>query len=120
VSLNRLRLSCSFLLTSTLLAVCRNLLVFLFFAIIGLLVLPVCAGRDPKSTFAVALQWLVLPSEVNTLTLVALAVLATLRERAGTSAKLGGHGCVLLDPVGESVLTILDDAVQELVSEAIM
>jgi hypothetical protein len=80
----------------------------------------VCAGRDPKSTFAVALQWLVLPSEVNTLTLVALAVLATLRERAGTSAKLGGHGCVLLDPVGESVLTILDDAVQELVSEAIM
>jgi len=39
-----------------------------------------------------------------------------LRERAGTSAKLGGHGCVLLDPVGESVLTILDDGLAGLVS----
>jgi len=55
-----------------------------------------------------------LTGKVDGLTLV--TVLAALRKGAGTGRKLGADGGVLLNPVGEGVLAVLDDGLGGLVS----
>lgn len=67
-------------------------------------------GRGDPQTRLATLKGLVLTGQVNSLTSV-LTVAAALRESAGASGKLGGDGGVLLDPVGEGVFAVLDDAV---------
>ena len=37
-----------------------------------------------------------------------------LRERTGAGGELRADGCVTLDPVGERVFAVLDDAVRKL------
>lgn len=74
------------------------------------------SGGDPKSTLAI-LQRLVLSGEVNAVTLVALTILlSTLRKASSMDTELGGNCCIGLDPVGESIFTILDDAIYALVA----
>lgn len=82
------------------------LLLLLFVVVLAL----VLAGRDPETALAV-LHGCVLAGEVD-----GLALVAALRESAGTDGELGGDGGVLLDPVGESVLTVLDDSLGGLVA----
>ena len=77
------------------------LVLFLFFVF----VLAVLVGIDPA--VAVALQGRILFGKVDT----TLAVLVpALGESEGASAELGVDGSVGLNPVGEGVLAILDDA----------
>ena len=84
------------------------LFLFLLFTFISILVFPVCASGDPESTLAI-LQRLVLTGQVNTLTLVALTICPALGQIAGTSTELGGNGGILGDPVGESILAVLNN-----------
>jgi hypothetical protein len=73
----------------------------------------VLAGRDPKAGLAV-LERLVLAGEVVALTSVAGS--ATLGKSARASGELGADGGVLLDPVGESILAVLNDGLGGLVA----
>lgn len=73
----------------------------------------VLAGGDPETGLAV-LEGLVLAGEVVALTGVAGS--ATLGESARAGGKLGADGGVLLDPVGESILAVLDDGLGGLVA----
>jgi hypothetical protein len=73
----------------------------------------VLAGGDPKARLAV-LERLVLAGEVVALTGVAGS--ATLGESARAGGELGADGGVLLDPVGEGILAILDDGLGGLVA----
>ena len=73
----------------------------------------VLAGGDPKTGLAV-LERLVLAGEVVALT--GVAGCATLGESARASGKLGADGGVLLDPVGEGILAVLDDGLGGLVA----
>lgn len=72
----------------------------------------VLAGRDPEARLAV--HGLVLAGEVVTLTSVAGC--ATLGKSARAGGELGADGSVLLDPVGESILAVLDDSLGGLVA----
>ena len=67
----------------------------------------VLAGGDPEVAVTV-LHGGVLVSKVDGLTLVTVAT--ALRKSAGTGGEGRGDGGVLLDPVGERVLAVLDDA----------
>ena len=62
------------------------------------------SGVDPA--VAVALERLVLTSQIDALVLGA----AALGKGAGAGAEFGGDGGVLCDPVGEGVFAVLDDA----------
>ena len=73
----------------------------------------VLAGGDPKTGLAV-LERLVLAGEVVALT--GVAGCATLGESARASGELGADGGVLLDPVGEGILAVLDDGLGGLVA----
>lgn len=73
----------------------------------------VLAGRDPKAGLAV-LKRLVLAGEVVALTGVAGS--ATLGQGARASGELGRDGGVLLHPVGEGILAVLDDGLGGLVA----
>ncbi len=99
---------------------------FLLFLIVVILVLlfaittdamfSVRVGRHPETRFTV-LHGLVLRCQVNALALVALsAVLAALGEVARAGRELGLDGGVGGNPIGEGILTILDDTVHVLVS----
>lgn len=66
------------------------------------------AGRDPHARLTV----LVLTREVVARCLVATA----LGKSACAGGELGADGGVLLDPVGESILAVLDDGLGSLVS----
>ena len=68
----------------------------------------VLAGRDPEVAVTRLLHGGVLAGKVDGLTLVAIA--AALRKGAGAGGEGRGDGSVLLDPVGERVLAVLDDA----------
>jgi hypothetical protein len=84
--------------------------------VIDLVVVAVAAvlrGGDPQARLA-AVKGLVLARQIDGLAV--LAVAAALRESAGTSGELGRDGCVLLDPVGESILAVLDVCLASLVS----
>lgn len=69
------------------------------------------AGRHPDTRLA-ALELLVLAGEVDALSLVA----AALGKSASASGQGGGDGGILLDPVGESILAVLDDGLGGLVA----
>ena len=62
-------------------------------------------GRDPESTLT---SRGVLSRQIYTLSL--RASLPALTKSASAGAELGANGSVLLNPVGEGILTILDDA----------
>lgn len=64
---------------------------------------------DPQARLA-AVERLVLAGQVDGLALVLAAVAAALGEGARAGGQLGGDGGVLLDPVGERVFAVLDDA----------
>ena len=113
----------AFLLSSSLFSICRcarclvRLFFFLFLLFLLLLLSKrahpalVLTGRDPKTRLTV-LERLVLPSEVDGLTGVVMApVGAALGEVSGSCGQIGVHGRVLRDPIGQSVFTVLDDAV---------
>ena len=70
----------------------------------------VLAGGDPEVAVARLLHGGVLAGKVDGLTLVAV-VAAALRKSAGAGGEGRADGGVLLDPVGERVLAVLDDAV---------
>lgn len=78
-----------------------TLILILFFVF----VLAVLVGIDPA--VAVALQWRILLGKVDT---ALAAFVPALGESAGASAELGVDSSVGLNPVGEGVLAILDDA----------
>lgn len=73
----------------------------------------VLAGGDPETGLAVT-EGLVLAGKVVALT--GVAGCATLGESARASGELGADGSVLLDPVGESILAVLDDGLGGLVA----
>ena len=73
----------------------------------------VLAGGDPETGLAVT-EGLVLAGEVVALT--GVAGCATLGKSARASGELGADGSVLLDPVGESILAVLDDGLGGLVA----
>jgi len=81
--------------------------------VIVVLVSLVLAGRDPKAGLAV-LERLVLAGKVVARTGVTGS--ATLGESARASGELGADSSVLLDPVGESILAVLDDSLGGLVA----
>ena len=67
--------------------------------------------RDPQAGLA-AVEGLVLAGQVDGLASVLAAVAAALGEGARALRKLGGNGSVLLDPVGERVFAVLNDAME--------
>jgi hypothetical protein len=69
----------------------------------------VLAGRDPEVAVTRLLHGSVLVGKIDSLTLVAV-VAAALGKSAGAGGKGRADGSVLLDPVGERVLAVLDDA----------
>ena len=71
----------------------------------------VLAGGDPEVAVARLLHGGVLAGKVDGLALVAV-VAAALRKGAGAGGEGGADGGVLLNPVGERVLAVLDDAVR--------
>jgi hypothetical protein len=62
---------------------------------------------DPKAGLPVT-ERLVLVRKVHSLTTV--SALAALGKRARTDGKLRADGSILSNPVGQSVFTVLDDA----------
>jgi hypothetical protein len=70
----------------------------------------VLAGGDPQVAVARLLHGGILTGKVDGLALVAV-VAAALGKSAGTGREGRADGSVLLDPVGERVLAVLDDAV---------
>ena len=72
----------------------------------------VLRGRDPQARLA-TLHWLVLRREVDALAIGAsvAAGMAALRQCARAGRQVGSDGSVLLDPVRERVLAVLNDAV---------
>ena len=89
-----------------------SVLIVLFLLLAIILVLPVCISGNPETALAI-LHRLVLASEVDTSTLDAL--LATLGKVASTCAELGRYGSILLNPIGQSILAVLDNTVYRLV-----
>ena len=87
----------------------------LFFLIIVELVTLVSAGWDPQARFTVV-QWLVLTRKVVTLGIALDVVAAALRECAGAGGEVGRDLGVGGDPVGESILAVLDDGLGCLIS----
>ena len=81
--------------------------------LIIVLVSLVLAGGDPEAGLAVT-EGLVLAGEVVALT--GVAGCATLRKSARAGGELGADGSVLLDPVGKSILAVLDDGLGGLVA----
>ena len=73
----------------------------------------VLAGGDPEAGLAV-LERLVLAGEV--VALAGVAGSAALGEGARAGGELGADGGVLLDPVGQGVLAVLDDGLGGLVA----
>lgn len=73
--------------------------------------------RDPQAGLA-AIKGLVLARQVDRLASVLAAVAAALGQSAGAGGELGGDGGVLLNPVGERVFAVLDDATQRSVCVA--
>jgi hypothetical protein len=57
-----------------------------------------------------------LAGKIDTISIALDVVAASLRERASTGGELGGDGSVGSDPVGESILAVLDDGLGCLVS----
>lgn len=80
-----------------------------FVLVVVFLLALVLGGWDPHATRAVALHWGVLVGKIDGLAGV-VAVLAALGKSAGAGAELAGNGGVLLDPVGERILAVLNDA----------
>ena len=68
----------------------------------------VLSSWNPETGLPVV-HGLVLAREVNSLTLVTVA--AALGESAGALGELRGDGGVLGNPVGKSILAVLDDTV---------
>jgi hypothetical protein len=85
----------------------------LVIVIVIILVATVLAGRDPQTALTV-LEWLVLVGEVDGL--AGVTICAALRKRACACGELGADSCVLLNPVGERILAILDDGFAGLVA----
>jgi len=112
---------CDSLLAATAVLV-TDLLVLLLILVVDFTLLLELGGWNPETAVvtlvalvAVAvLEWGILTGKVDGLTLV--AVLAALGKVAGTGGKLGADSGVLLNPVGEGVLTVLDDGLRGLVS----
>ena len=73
----------------------------------------VLAGGDPEARLAVT-EGLVLAGKIVALT--GVAGCATLGKSARAGGELGADGSVLLDPVGESILAVLDDGLGGLVA----
>ena len=70
----------------------------------------VLRGRDPQTRLPV--QGLVLAREVDTLTVATALVAAALRKGARSLGELGRDRGVLGNPVGKSILAVLDDTVR--------
>lgn len=70
----------------------------------------VLSSRDPQARLPV--QGLVLAREVDALTMATALVAAALRKGTRSLGELGRDGCVLGNPVGKSILAVLDDTVK--------
>lgn len=81
----------------------RGLFLFLIVLVLAL----VGAGGDPETALARTLHWSILTGEVDSFALV--AVVAALGKSASASRELRLDSGVLLNPVGEGVLAILDN-----------
>ena len=73
------------------------------------------AGWDPEAGFAVV-ERSILAGKIDALSVALDVVAATLRQSASTSRELGGNGGVGGNPVGESILAVLNDGFGCLVS----
>ena len=73
------------------------------------------AGWDPESGFAVVKRS-ILTGKIDAFSVALNVVAAALRECASTRGELGGDRSVCSDPVGESILAVLDDGLGCLVS----
>ena len=73
------------------------------------------AGWDPEAGLAIV-QRSILAGKIDTLSITLGVVAAALRESASTGGELRGDGSVGSDPVGESILAVLDDGLGCLVS----
>lgn len=94
----------------------RGAHILFFFLILILIVLAlVSAGWDPETGFAVV-EGSILAGKIDTLGVALDVVTAALRECAGTGRELGIDGSVGGNPVGESVLAVLDDGLRCLIS----
>jgi len=111
------------LLTAPLLAVSSSGVMLLVVVILLLLLVAVClvlarclvlGGRNPEAGSSAVVHGLVLSGQVKALALLAAALTPALGKRPGAGGELGGNGSVLLDPVGEGVLAVLDDTVTEI------
>lgn len=86
----------------------RRVLLFLLLVLVAVAL--VLRRRDPETGLAV-LELAILAREVDALGLVPRAI-AALRESPCASAELGLDGSILLDPVGQGIFTVLDDAAE--------
>jgi hypothetical protein len=84
-----------------------SLLLFLVVVVLVRARVVVLASRNPETALAV-LHGSILTGKVDGLTLVAVAT--ALRQIAGAGRELRRDGSVLLDPVGQRVFAVLDDA----------
>lgn len=74
------------------------------------------ASGNPETALAI-FHALILARQIHALA-SGTALGTTLRQVASTSAEFRAYGCVLGDPVGEGVLTVLNDAVSTLASNS--
>ena len=105
-----LRLSSDSLLLATADRAVDDTSILILIVILVAVSIVVLAGGDPEVAVARLLHGGVLAGKVDGLALVAV-VAAALRKGAGAGGKGRADGGVLLDPVGERVLAVLDDAV---------
>lgn len=69
----------------------------------------VLRGRNPQTRLAI--KGLVLSREVNTLTVATALVAAALGKGPGSLRELGRDRSVLGDPVGKSILAVLNNSI---------
>jgi hypothetical protein len=89
------------------------LIVILALLLVIVVLLLVLTSLDPRVP---VVERGILAREVVALTTVLDVVPPALRQSTGTGGELGGHGGILGDPVGEGVLTVLDDGLGGLVT----
>merc|ERR1712225_61728 len=93
---------------------CANLILFLLILIIVVLTL-VSASWDPEAGLAI-IQGSVLAGEIVSLSIALDVVAATLGESTSARGKGGGDLSVGSDPVGQSILAVLDDSLGRFIS----
>ena len=93
---------------------CADLLLFLFILIVVVLAL-VSASWDPETGLAI-IQRGVLAGKIMSLGVALDVVTAALRKSARAGREGGGNLSVSSDPVGQSILAVLDDSLGSFIS----